>query len=180
VKVHWLASAALVVVSAGCRIEQTPEEYIQHRVPLAAEVEATREEIDDRVRAAARALEPGSRSQVVAALAPAGDFVGIGPGSGEERATSEEFVGALERQIGERGRVVVEVVEVRVSPGNTVGWFVSTLRLEEPGGEPAVVRFSGVYLREEGSWRLNQAHVSARATPDPSAPAAADTAVAGV
>jgi hypothetical protein len=163
----WLLALIAAAPLAGCRIEQTPEEYFDHQLSPAEEREASREELSDRLRAMNQALRRASRAEVFAALAPTSDVFVFGP-EPEHRLTSPAAVVAALEEIVGRDTEVLDL-NVTVGPRNNVAWFRTTLVSGTPE-LPEIVRFSGVFIRSEGEWRLTEGHLSRAVSPAPGPP----------
>ena len=174
-----LAAATLVALSA-CKIERTPESYIDPIDTPAGEIEASREELTDRLIATAAAAQRRDNPALIAALVPlsGAGFFGL---EADEDSTSNAPVNALV-DLFSQGEVAMTEPVVEVGPGNNVAWFSTTYEVSAAPLDAASVRFSGVFIRQEGEWRLAQGHLS-RATPptlpNPALPAAPDTAAGG-
>lgn len=163
---------------AGCKVERTPEQYIDHADPLELERAAAAAELTDRILALGAALTRGSPSEAVAALSPASDAYLLGPQAGIESVGTESITALVQSLGGEPMPVDIRDVQVTVGPTATVAWFRAVLDLK---GVPALgegVRMTGVFIRREGAWRLVQAHVSAPTTPAAAPAPAEDSASA--
>lgn len=157
----------LLILLAGCRVEQTPAEYIDVLEIPSDDVTAVEDEIGDRLRSTAPALQRRSVNDLLSALAPANDLVGWGWGADQPLTDGTSLAVALSEVVGGRP-VRIEDVTVRTGPRNVTAWFLATY--EAGSGEDAVqLRFSGVFLRLGVEWRLVQAHISRPFTP-PSSP----------
>jgi hypothetical protein len=145
----------------GCKIEQTPSEFIDHRDTSLSEQQAAEEELRARLLSAGNALRREDADQAMDSLSPAGELfvyglTGSGEGPGELRA--------ILSNVAEGRALVMEDLDVVIGPRNQVAWF----RTELHGGpERTVVRFSGVFMRLEGEWRLLQGHLSQPFSPGP-------------
>src|SRR5690606_35064488 len=110
-------------------------------------------------------------NDVVAALTPANEIQGFGPELSEPVDDATSLASALTSAVDRRS-VTIGDLQVNVGPQNNVAWFRAAYDLD---GGAAELRFSGVFLRQEGEWRLVQGHVSPPITPEPPPEAAADT-----
>jgi hypothetical protein len=165
----WSVVFAAAVLG-GCKIEQTPREFIDHRDTALIELQAAEDELRARLHSAANALRREDADQAVASLSPAGEIFVYGlTGSAEGPG---QLRGILSN-VAEGRALEVADLEVVIGPRNQVGWFRTELRA---GAEGAIVRFSGVFVRMEGEWRLLQGHLSQPLTPvpDPDLPAVGD------
>jgi hypothetical protein len=153
---------------AGCTIEQTPQSYIDHLATPAAEIEASRDELTDRVLSVGVALQREDSPAILAALVPHSEVYVYGPEHAQELTTP----GGVVAELLEHARdvdVAMTVPTVDVGPSNDVAWFRTTFLINGGNTDAADVRFSGVFLRQEGEWRLVQAHIS-RVVPEPLTP----------
>jgi len=157
----WSAFLLGAALLAGCKIEQTPPEFIDHRETPAEEREATRQELQDRLRSMIPALRGGGPGPISAALSPAEEAVVIGPTAGEEIRGPDGVIQAFQTLFA-RPDVRFEEIFVRVSPRNDVAWFRASLR-----DSREVTRFSGVFIRFEGQWKLLEGHLSRPPATDP-------------
>lgn len=158
-----LLLAALLV--AGCQIEPTPSEYIDSVAVADQDIGNAEEEITARLRLTAPALERRNLNGVLAALTPSSNLEGWGPISDEPIQDANTLSFALAALTAGR-QVGIDELVVRMSPRNTESWFIIRYRVvgEE---EEYNVRFSGVFLSQQGEWRLVQAHISRATEPDP-------------
>lgn len=156
-----VAGCALWILLVGCKIERTPDEFFDQQLPATLGEEAVAE-LRAHVLNLIQALNRGQPETALAALAPRADAYIIGPEGGSVFSGSEQIDAALQ-WITALGPVSVQARDVRIAAdlrGN-VGWFSTDLGV--PGLETAgtaALRMSGVYVREEGRWRLAQAHLS--------------------
>jgi hypothetical protein len=174
-----LAVAALVVLG-GCRIERTPLSYIDHIESPAGERDASREELIDRLLSTATAAQRRDSPALVAALVPLPEA----PIFGLQEVEDSSAITAISELVAlsAEGPVSMAPPLVEVGADNDVAWFSATYHLSGAPEEAADVRFSGVFVRQEGAWRLAQAHLSRSATPPPPSqapPEAQDTAAGG-
>jgi hypothetical protein len=163
-------------VLGGCTIEQTPQEFIDHRDTSAIERANAEEELRDRLGSAVRALRRHDATGAAAALSPAAELFAFGPGEADAVHGPAELVSVL-AAVAEGRVLAMEDLEIDIGARNQVAWFRTELR---DGAEGTVVRFSGVFVRFEGEWRLLQGHLSHPLSPVPRRDprAVADTAVA--
>lgn len=150
----------LSLVLAACRIEPTPEQYID---PIRAteDVSTTEAEIRSRLTEIADVLRDGSLQALTATLSPHPDGVVIGFDT-QRLFTTEQLAALLQRQVGGE-QWTIRDVSVIVDSGNRVAWFVSRFFPSDASVGDRVSAgfdFSGVYLREAGEWRLIQGHLS--------------------
>lgn len=162
----------VLLLPGGCRIERTPNEYIDRVETPEEELQAATEELVDRLLSTAPSLQRRSRSDVTAALAPHVELNGIGP-AGEVVSGTDDLIRALEEQTA-GNRVAMDDLKVEVDVGNDVAWFRSVLTLTDQENVTRRMPFTGVFLHHDGEWRLRQGNVAL-----PVSPPADSAAVAG-
>jgi hypothetical protein len=174
---RFCACLATVLVLAACRIEPTPERFIDHQQTAAEEIAESEEELRSRLASMMPALAAGRQDDVLTALNPHPAVLVIGPNEGEEltepRAIADRLAGSAGGADAAPG-----AIRVSVGPRNNVAWFSTELRSIE--GAEASYRFSGVFLRHEGDWRLIQGHISRPINSTPQDPPAGGGTQAGV
>jgi hypothetical protein len=151
--------AFLVLTQAACTIEETPQEYIDHLTTPAGELEAARDELTVRLLSTGPALERRDRSSVSGALAPVPELFVEGVRPGEVLQTPRELVDTLV-SLTQGATVDVTDAVVTVAPGNAVAWFRLEYELSGGAAGSHPLRFSGVFVRADGDWRLAQGHLS--------------------
>ena len=162
----------------GCRIERTPDPYIDRLETPQEEVRASAEELIDLLLSTAASLQRGNLGAVAVALAPDADLSGIGPGAAVITGYPE-FLDSLSAMTANRSVDMVDL-KVEVEPRNAVAWFRSVLVLTGDSIEAERMPFTGVFVHEEGVWHLRQAHLSGPISSQPdSLPQAPDSAVEG-
>jgi hypothetical protein len=161
VKRIWACIPLVSLLLSGCRIEATPREYFDHVLPIEAERAEASDEITSRIRAFSRALGTRDTEGALRTLAPANELHLIGPTAGEIRIGVDQTRAIIERIAG-LGAIAIELhdVEVWVGPRSRVAWFAALFHV--PGAQAVPEwRMTGVYVRQEGTWQLVQAHLSA-------------------
>ncbi|HEX6373737.1 MAG TPA: nuclear transport factor 2 family protein [Longimicrobium sp.] len=169
-------AAALLALSA-CRVERTPDEYLNPRNPAQVESRDAENEVASRVAAFSEALARGGQADAVAVLAPTAEahVIGIGPNDGRPRFGPLGLSAVIADLQLPRG-AVARTPDLRVeADGRGLAWFathVEVLPVVGAGGQPQRLRVSGVLNQREGDWRLVQLHMSraevpAAATPRP-------------
>lgn len=163
---------------AGCRIEQTPAEYIDVIDIPEDDLSASADELSDRLLSTAPSLERRNLNDLLSALTPAAEVFGFGPGEGELITDPTTLGFSLSQATGGRDVSLAEL-NVEVGPRNNVAWFRSLYSVQGADEDAYEIRFSGVFLRIQGEWRLVQAHVSRPVSSDSLPPlrAEADTLV---
>ena len=154
----WRNSWAVALVIGGCTIESTPQSYIDRVVTPVREVELSEEEIRARLLSISPAIQRGSAADIDAALQAhdRATVIGLIP---EGEATAGSIAQDLGRLRGERAPRFEGLV-VEVGPSNTTAWFRGTLVGDSPVDSTAEIAFSGVFVRQDGAWRLIQGHLS--------------------
>jgi hypothetical protein len=178
-------AAALLALSA-CRVDRTPDEYLNPRNPAQVEQREAANEIAARVGAFREALARGNHADAAGALGPTAEthVMGIGFNDGRSGLGPQGLAAALQELELPRG-AVARTPDLRVEADAREGlaWFathVELLPVVGVGGAPQRLRVSGVFSRREGDWRLAQLHLSRGQMPPPPPPApdsaAADSA----
>ena len=178
------ALAAALLALAACRVDRTPQEFLDPRDPAAVERRESENEIAARVGAFREALGRGNAADAVSALGPAPEamVIGVDFNDGRPRYGPLGMAAALEGLKLPSG-AVARTPDLRVEAGTReggLGWFATHLEVLPvvgAGTEPQWLRVSGVFDRREGDWRLLQLHLSRAERPAPP-PAARDTATA--
>ncbi len=171
-----LALATALLALSACRVERTPDEYLNPRDAANVERRDAENEIAARVGAFSEALARGDQTNAVEALVPAADthVMGIGFNDGRPRfgplglATA---LGDLNLPRGAVGRTPDLRVEADAREG--LAWFATHLEVLPvvgAGGQAQRLRVSGVFTRREGEWRLRQVHLSKAEVPPPPTP----------
>jgi hypothetical protein len=167
---------------AACRIQATPEEYIDRQQTPAGEAEASQAELRSRLSSMAQGLQRRSSIEVAAALAPHPDVFLFGVDS--TRAVAQgSSVNAVLAEIAAANGTSPGPLAVTVDAENRVAWFHQELHDRTAPGPAGTFRFSGVFVRHDGEWRLIEGHLSrplsAFAPTPPAAPVEGDTVAAG-
>lgn len=167
-----------LLLLAGCRIEQTPAAYIDHVGTPQDDLRASEEELMDRLRSIAPALQREDYRSIVAALAPSDELTAFGPEK-NSLAGGAALGTALAGATGGQAASAEDLV-VRVELQNTIAWFRVAYRVVTPVEDDlSEVRFTGVFARQEGEWRLVQGHISNPLTPPAADSVQADPPAAG-
>ncbi|MBW3571456.1 MAG: nuclear transport factor 2 family protein [Gemmatimonadetes bacterium] len=167
-------AAALLALSA-CRVEPTPDEYLNPRNPAQVERREDEREIAARVSAFSEALARGGQADAGSVLlaTPAAHVFGIGLNEGRPRFGPLGVAAAIADLELPQG-AVARTPDLRVqADGRGLAWFathVEVLPVVGAGGEPQRLRVSGVFIQREGDWRLVQLHLSRAETPEPTPP----------
>ena len=168
-------AAALLALSA-CRVERTPDEYLNPRNPAQVERREAENEISARVGAFGEALARGATADAVGVLVPTPEshVMGIGFNDGRPRFGPLGLAAAL-RDLDLPTGAVARTPDLRVEadPREGLAWFATHLEVLPvvgAGGQPQRLRVSGVFNRREGDWRLVQVHLSKAEIPAPTPP----------
>lgn len=167
-------AAALLALSA-CRVEETPDEYLNPRNPAQVESRDEENELAARIRVFSEALARGSQADAVAALGPTAEahVMGIGFNDGRPRFGPLGLAAALAELQLPTG-AVARTPDLRVeADGRGVAWFathVEILPVVGAGGQPQRLRVSGVFNQREGAWQLVQVHLSRAEMPPAATP----------
>ena len=164
-------AAALLALSA-CRVERTPDEYLNPRDPAQVESREAENEVAARVGAFSEALARGGQADAVTVLAPTPEahVIGIGLNDGRPRFGPLGLAAAI-ADLGLPAGAVARTPDLRVeADGRGLAWFathVEVLPVVGTGGQAQRLRVSGVLNQREGEWRLVQMHLSRAETPPP-------------
>jgi hypothetical protein len=167
-------AAALLALSA-CRVERTPDEYLNPRNPAQVESRDEENELTARVGAFGEALSRGAQADAVAALGPTAEahVIGIGFNDGRPRFGPLGLAAAL-ADLQLPTDAVARTPDLRVeADGRGVAWFATHIEVFPvvgAGGQPQRLRVSGVFNEREGEWRLVQLHLSRAEMPPPATP----------
>jgi hypothetical protein len=66
----------------------------------------------------------------------------------------------VQEQLKEMQGIGIELSDVRAYADGGLGWGFARARYQMPGGARSEVRFTSVFRREDGAWRLVQGHSS--------------------
>lgn len=169
---------SLLLLLSGCKIERTPGAYIDRLDTPEEEIQAATEELVDRLLSTAPSLQRRNASDVNTALTPDSELSGIGP-MGQVVSGGADLIRTLE-DLTAGNRVGMDDLRVEVDAGNDVAWFRSVLILTDQDDVVRRMPFTGVFVREEGEWRLRQGNLSAPIDlPSDSIPQADSVAAAG-
>ena len=172
---HHPAALVAVLALAACEVDRTPDVYLDRGSAVQQAREAGGAEVRDRVLAMGQALSRGNAADALTALSPADDAYVISPQAGLEITGEEQIAAVLGSLAAEPVPVNARDVGVTVGPGGNVAWFRASLASEGAAPARPPVLITGVYLLDEGIWRLVQAHLSVPAmTPPTQSPPAAD------
>ena len=162
----WRLLPLFALLLQGCRIEQTPAEYIDVVEIPQDDITASQAELTDRLLSTAPSLQRRNLDDLLAALLPAPDVLGYGVSTEETISDPASLGFALSEPTAGR-EITMEDLTVEVGPRNNVAWFRARYALAGEAVESGELLFSGVFLRREGEWYLVQAHVSTPLTPTP-------------
>lgn len=169
------ALAAVLLALTACRVDRTPDEYLNPRNPAQVERRDAENEIAARVARFSEALAGGGQAQAVEVLLPTPEahVIGIGFNGGRPRFGPLGLAAAISDLDLPQG-AVARTPDLRVeSDGRGMAWFATHLELLPvvgAGGQPQRLRVSGVLNQREGDWRLVQLHLSRAEMPPPATP----------
>jgi hypothetical protein len=154
----WCAALGASLTVSACKIQRTPQEYIDHRSPVQQVRESATEELTALLAAMDLALARGDLDAALDALAFSGDAYLIRDDGAAVVEGGPAVRSAMREWTGAQGEVRAGDSRVTVGPRGSSAWFL--LRLERGSGrEPA--QLSGVVVRgDESRWELVQAHLS--------------------
>lgn len=169
-----LALAAALLALSACRVERTPDEYLNPRNPAQVESRDEENELAARVGAFSEALARGGQADAVAALGPTAEahVIGIGLNDGRPRFGPLGLAAALADLQLPRD-AVARTPDLRVeADGRGVAWFATHVEVLPvvAGGQAQRLRVSGVFNQREGDWRLVQVHLSRAEVPPAATP----------
>lgn len=169
-----LVLAAPLLLS-GCRVEQTPDEYIDRVGSVEAERNAAAGEVRDRLLAFVGSAARGDADGALISLHPADGVDVVGP-AGLEVSGGEAIRGLVTAMVTTPVSVRVREIEVETGPLGGVAWF--RMVIEAPGTtpEPSLYQATGTYVRDAGLWELVQAHIAGPLTTDSSSSSPSDSA----
>ncbi len=154
---------------ASCRIEQTPEHFIDNQATPVDEIITAEAEVRRRILALGVAIQRRDAFGVTSALAPHADLIVIGPEDGQLLSTPEEISSSLVQLANNGASISVGDVDVSIFPRMAGASFRTDFTSGAADGTGSEFRFTGVFIRLEGEWRLLQGHISrpAAITPAP-------------
>jgi hypothetical protein len=177
--VRHLATAAMLLALAACKVERTPRGFYTQRDPGIVERQEAEGEIRDRVRNFAEDLGRGDRADAVEALVPVdlAQVIGVDGNGGLNRLGARGLMQALD-SVALPAPAVARTPDLQVQVGlrEGMGSFATHVELLPmgAGSSPLRLRATGIFIRDRGAWRLSQIHLSHALLP-PADTAAADT-----
>jgi hypothetical protein len=165
---RFCSVAACSLALAGCRIEQTPQQYIDRRDTPADQLLTSEAELTRRLLEVSDAMRSNDTVGLETILALHPEVIVYGPASGEQFGGGPGIARSLSDFAN--GRVLVPDVNVQVGPQNNVAWFRATYEDSTTSVSDAL-RFTGVFLRQDTAWQLVLGHISVPATLPPPRPA---------
>jgi len=176
--VRHIATAAMLLALAACKVERTPRGFYTQRDPGIVERQEAEGEIRDRVRNFAEHLGRGDRADAVEAVAPMdlAQVIGVDGNGGINRLGPNGLMQALD-SVALPAPAVARTPHLQVQVGLQEGMGSFSTHVEllpmDAGTRPLRMRATGIFVRDRGSWRLSQIHLSHALVPPP---APADTA----
>jgi len=160
----WCVALGASLLASACKIERTPQEYIDARSPVQQLRSASATELEERVNAMGEALALGEIDAALDTLgiAPDGYLVhGLEP---EPVVGSVEVRRVLSEQLQRSGPLRLGGSNVTVGPRGGTAWF--SLDLQSTAHDSGV-QITGVLLRRDAGWHIVQGHLSRRGEPIP-------------
>lgn len=163
----WCVVLGVTLAAAGCKIERTPQEYIDHRSPVEQVRSAAAEELNAQLAVMGQAFARGDHDAALTAVDLAPDAYLVSSSGSAPLRGEAAIHGAARDYLAARGPLRPTDSRIDVGPRGTSAWFLMELSGSEGGEER--VRLTGVVVRgDEGDWELKQVHLSG----PPPAPAA--------
>jgi hypothetical protein len=160
------ALVGAVLLLGSCKIQRTPLSYIDHQAIPEELLEASRSELEGRLRSTVPLMQEGAPRAIAGALRPARDVDFLDAEGGPDLRTPAQIGESLARLAAGR-EVEMRAPVIVVAPGNDVAWFRTAYELRGPEGGMEEVRFTGVWARRDGEWLLVQGHLSPFRAPAP-------------
>jgi hypothetical protein len=155
----WCVALGVSLLAPACKIEQTPQEYIDARSPVQQLRSASAAELEERVTAMGEALARHDVASALDTLAIAEDgYLVHGLGS-EPVVGSDEARRVLREQLERSGPLRLAASNVTVGPRGGTAWFSLDLQNTE---RDSGLQVTGVLLRRDAGWRIMQSHLSRR------------------
>jgi hypothetical protein len=163
----WCVALGASLTATACKIERTPQEYIDHRSPVQQVRMAASEELSAMITRFEQLLAAGDLEAGLDTLgfAPDGMLVTSDPAPAEGDNTIRE---AMRRRIEGAGPLRPGGSRVAVGPRGGTAWFLVSLS----DSSDAPLQLTGTLVRGERGWEIVQAHLS-----EPVAPASTASAV---
>lgn len=117
-------------------------------------------ELEDLTRQLYDAMVRGDRSFVADVVSQGEDVVMIGTDPQEWWSDYDTIVRIWSQQLEEMSGVIVEDADPHAYASGDIGWMSDHPSFRLPDGSTLPFRLTGVYRREDGAWRLVQAHAS--------------------
>gem|GEM_PF-4695784 len=151
------ALSACLLVTA-CKIERTPQEYIDHRSPIYQARQASAEELEGRLIMMGRSMEAGDVDVFLEAVPMGPDAYLVTDLSARHALGTAEIRTELGEYLQRSGLLRADRPQVTIGPRGNTAWFL--IRLQDDGGD-LHLNMTGMFLRgDEGRWQMVQAHLS--------------------
>jgi hypothetical protein len=118
------------------------------------------EEIESIVHRVFEAIGSGDSGAVDGMVSRHPEVLLIGTDPSEWWSGHETISNILREQLKEMQDIGIELTDVRAYTEDGIGWASARARYEMPDGLGNEVRFTAVFRREDGDWRLVQGHSS--------------------
>lgn len=160
---------AFVLLSSSCRVERTPEDYIDHGTSVEEVRLSAQNEVRDRLLAFVAAVSRGDGLQAGLALSPSQGVRLITP-LGAELEGDGAVRTALAQLVTTPVSLTARELDVHTAGAGGTAWF--RMVVEAPGAtpDPALYHTTGTFVNDAGLWTLVQAHVSGPVTTDSGPP----------
>lgn len=168
---RFMCTALAVVLLSSCKVERTPQEFIDPRDPVTQLRERNSDALNAGLQEIRVALERGEAGALFGEFEFDPDVFVVTDLAHDAVRGPAEVQAALQSFITEQGPVRLNDAQVMVGPGGSSAWFRSQAELLERPDEPTIW-VTGLLTRSGDEWRLVQAHLSrAGASPDQPTPA---------
>jgi hypothetical protein len=155
----WCVPLVASLVATGCKIQQTPQEYIDHRTPTEQVRSGAEDELGTVIAAMSQALAGGDVESALQALPLAPDaYLVSGVGEGRVLEGGADIREALRSRLPAGDSRRVSDSRLTVGPRGTTAWFALRFEDQRTAGTAAL---TGVIVRgDESRWQLAHAHLS--------------------
>ncbi|CAN5620407.1 hypothetical protein BH23GEM6_BH23GEM6_03050 [soil metagenome] len=154
----WFIALSACLLVTACKIERTPQEYIDHRSPVYQVRQASAEELEGRLTMMGRSMEIGDMTAFFEAVPVAADGYLITDMRAEHAVGSAEIRNEMEDYLQRARPLRAEGPRVTIGPRGNTAWFLIRLEGVEGGSN---LNMTGMFVRgDEGRWQMVQSHLS--------------------